>query len=805
MYHGLTATKRRERYGEEGGLTSQSPSPPSSRVSSPPPLPALKALRSDGVAVSRSSPGSPFCRQRPCSPSASLNRSLFPDRPAACSAHVHRGVGSNAGVPAADRKGARPGTWIFSLAASRVSVDLRSLGAARVLVALVILLELYQRSHDPIFPFGPDCAGQPQRPGCASMLHPSRLDDATSSVSWLGGPPVVQRALFLVHLLASMALLLGWRTQASTVVLWLLTRRDTLLDGPLARAGPGPTLQGLLFWCMWLPWGRHFTWTPPFPRRAPHHPLGSLQPRHRSHDGHASDYASGPHAGQHADVSSSYPWSHLAAHGMLCAPASHRAGENRETVPAAHDVPAMGEARAQDTWQRGIGGGAYEEAGRGGHGRGATAGHARDGVPSDSGPWEWPQGKSPAHVPTNPNPGTITTACLATGAASWASAGLLLQLILAHVAPTCGPLGALCQHTFWFLPSGALMPPAWLLGGYAVGPLGQWLGVTAAGLGSTVHGGSSSATSAVTWALSALTIAHHAWAMVAVWLLAPASAGALRMCALLPLMLLHVTLLGLTHAITGQLAAIAWVLALMPATVWVLVAKCSRRLWDQVPRILKHGCGGRLPLWPPMKHRGWLPLWPTEGMEHQGWLLPMASAGGLKGGTLLEEGHRGAEGTAWHRMWRGGAGSRFLGLVRRVVIHLMPALCVACLVYSQLRGGDRCCVAVGGSGDAADRGNGRSMSALIPAGGCHRIICPYVGQLARGQACGGAGGRWLASCKVSGRSAPTSLSWHNRWASAVQHGVVPPPSSWTSSCSFTHSCMRKKKEGGSARSTCSPP
>jgi hypothetical protein len=139
--------------------------------------------------------------------------------------------------------------------ASRVrllfSIDLRSLAAFRVMLAIAMLASLIVTLFD-VRAFLTDDGILP-RPALIPTLKPGAV-----SLYLANGSYAFALALILVNIAAALSLLVGWRTRAATVACWLLyvsmdVRNFLTLQG-------GDQLIGLLlFWAMFLPTGAVFS------------------------------------------------------------------------------------------------------------------------------------------------------------------------------------------------------------------------------------------------------------------------------------------------------------------------------------------------------------------------------------------------------------------------------------------------------------------------------------------------------------------------------------------------------------------
>lgn len=130
--------------------------------------------------------------------------------------------------------------------------DLRSLGAMRIAVGLILISDLCQRGTDleaHYTDFG---------------LMPRDLAISNLSSRWfwsfhfLSGTWQIQAALFITAGIFALALMLGYRTRVATVVSWLFLVSLDVRNFHIL-AGGDFLLRVVLFWSMFLPWGSRFS------------------------------------------------------------------------------------------------------------------------------------------------------------------------------------------------------------------------------------------------------------------------------------------------------------------------------------------------------------------------------------------------------------------------------------------------------------------------------------------------------------------------------------------------------------------
>jgi hypothetical protein len=130
------------------------------------------------------------------------------------------------------------------------AVDLRSLAALRIGLALCLFWELGDRLPD-LGAFYTDAGVLPR----AEFLAFSADRVApTFSLAFMGGALWVQLLLFAATAVAAAALLVGYRTWSATFLSWLLLS-SMQLRNPFVVFGADVFLRMLLFWGMFLPLG----------------------------------------------------------------------------------------------------------------------------------------------------------------------------------------------------------------------------------------------------------------------------------------------------------------------------------------------------------------------------------------------------------------------------------------------------------------------------------------------------------------------------------------------------------------------
>ena len=129
-------------------------------------------------------------------------------------------------------------------------VDLRSLAAFRIVLALLVLGDLFSRATD-LYAHYTDAGVLPR---AVVVEDEEVLGRWAFSLNLMSGEALLQALLFAVAALSALGLLVGYRTRLMTLLVWLLILsiqwRNPLVDGA------GETLlRMLLLWSMFLPLG----------------------------------------------------------------------------------------------------------------------------------------------------------------------------------------------------------------------------------------------------------------------------------------------------------------------------------------------------------------------------------------------------------------------------------------------------------------------------------------------------------------------------------------------------------------------
>jgi hypothetical protein len=130
-----------------------------------------------------------------------------------------------------------------------VRIDLRSLAAFRIAIALVLIWDLAVRSRDLEAHYS-DAGVLPR-----TVLFDNILAlRPYFSIHILFGSTAFQALLFCIAALAATALIVGWRSRAAAAACWFLTC-SLHARNPLVLHGGDDILRLLLFWAMFLPLG----------------------------------------------------------------------------------------------------------------------------------------------------------------------------------------------------------------------------------------------------------------------------------------------------------------------------------------------------------------------------------------------------------------------------------------------------------------------------------------------------------------------------------------------------------------------
>ncbi|TPE45252.1 HTTM domain-containing protein [Pontibacter mangrovi] len=132
------------------------------------------------------------------------------------------------------------------------TVDLRALALMRIWVAGIVLLDLAIRATD--------LEAHYSNMGVLPLhvLHQHLWLPQFFSLHALSGLWQVQALLFILAAAFAISLLLGYKTRFSTIATWLLLL-SLQNRNPLIEQGGDDLLRMLLFWGIFLPWGRFYS------------------------------------------------------------------------------------------------------------------------------------------------------------------------------------------------------------------------------------------------------------------------------------------------------------------------------------------------------------------------------------------------------------------------------------------------------------------------------------------------------------------------------------------------------------------
>lgn len=133
------------------------------------------------------------------------------------------------------------------------TVDLRALALMRIWLAGIILIDLAIRATD----LEAHYANSGILP--LHVLHQNLWLPQYFSLHALSGQWQVQLVLFIVAAGAAFSLLLGYKTRTATIISWLLMVSLQNRNPMITQGGDG-LLRMLLFWGMFLPWGKYYAY-----------------------------------------------------------------------------------------------------------------------------------------------------------------------------------------------------------------------------------------------------------------------------------------------------------------------------------------------------------------------------------------------------------------------------------------------------------------------------------------------------------------------------------------------------------------
>lgn len=135
----------------------------------------------------------------------------------------------------------------------RLSIDLRSLAAMRIALGLLILADLLLRSRDLVAHYtdGGVTTG-------AFLIENYGSATYLSLYYWAGFSPALTTALFVIHGLFALGLIVGFRSRWMALACWFLGASLLKRSPGLYTAGDA-TVMFLLFWSLFLPIGAKYS------------------------------------------------------------------------------------------------------------------------------------------------------------------------------------------------------------------------------------------------------------------------------------------------------------------------------------------------------------------------------------------------------------------------------------------------------------------------------------------------------------------------------------------------------------------
>src|SRR5829696_6414192 len=144
-----------------------------------------------------------------------------------------------------------PGWWRTKVI-EVFGADLRSLALFRIVLAVLVLADLANRTTDLTAHYT-DAGVLPRTALVEQILSPWAF-----SLNLMNGELFFQALLFCIAALAALGLLVGYRTRLMTVVVWVLLL-SIQWRNPLVTGADGPLLRLLLFWAIFLPLGAYWS------------------------------------------------------------------------------------------------------------------------------------------------------------------------------------------------------------------------------------------------------------------------------------------------------------------------------------------------------------------------------------------------------------------------------------------------------------------------------------------------------------------------------------------------------------------
>ena len=132
-------------------------------------------------------------------------------------------------------------------------IDLRGLGVLRIGAGILILVDLTLRLGD-VSAFYTDAGTMPR----GMLIQKVQESPWCPSLHLLSGLPALEYLLLAIAGAFACALIAGFRTRIATAVSWLLLL-SLQYRNPMILQGGDVLMRLLLFWGMFLPWGKRFS------------------------------------------------------------------------------------------------------------------------------------------------------------------------------------------------------------------------------------------------------------------------------------------------------------------------------------------------------------------------------------------------------------------------------------------------------------------------------------------------------------------------------------------------------------------
>jgi len=142
--------------------------------------------------------------------------------------------------------------WPYGKVLDIFGADLRSLATFRIVIAVLMLFDLFNRATDLTAHYT-DAGIMPR-----SVLLTQVLSQYSFSLGALNGGVAFQAMLFIAAALAALGVLVGYRTRLMTFAAWILLLSIQFRD-PLVGGSDGPLLRMLFFWGILLPLGAYWS------------------------------------------------------------------------------------------------------------------------------------------------------------------------------------------------------------------------------------------------------------------------------------------------------------------------------------------------------------------------------------------------------------------------------------------------------------------------------------------------------------------------------------------------------------------